>query len=136
MFTTTILTLALISFLQTDPIAAVRSAAERETIEAFGTAGLVTVQGIQLLDIDGDDFPEAFVRVSPTYRQTPTVIAYSFDKRTGPKRIMEALAPGRLRPTSGALRDSHASGEAADMTAGNAAKAPTDADGLHRLDGS
>ena len=107
-------------------LAGVRAAVEREPIEAFGAErGAVQVRGIQLLDIDGDGTPEAFVWLSPSFRQTPTILVYAYTAGTGAHRLSESLAPGQLQPVSGRSRDPHTLGRALDMTIGSG-KAPLD----------
>jgi hypothetical protein len=107
-------------------LAATRSAVESEPIEAFGAAtGSVRIRSIVLLDVDQDGAPEAFVWITPSFRQTPTVLAYAYSSRAGSRRIIEALAPGRLQPLSRTLRDPHTLGRAVDLTVGDG-KSPVD----------
>src|SRR5881409_4371926 len=109
---------------------AVRAAAEREPVEAFGNArGLVSVRGIALLDITGDGSPDAFVWIVPKFRQTPTVLVYTYDPQRGASRILEGLVPGRLQPISGRFVDDHTMGFGVDMTVGGDGK-PVDFDRL------
>ena len=116
--------------LDTTIINVVRAAVEREPVEAFGRApGLVHVREIVLLDVDGDGAPEAFVWIVPQFRQTPTLLAYTYDPQRGARRILEGLVPGRLQPVSGQLVDDHTLGFGADMTVGGDGK-PVDVDRL------
>jgi hypothetical protein len=108
----------------------VRAAAEREPVEAFGTvAGFVRVRDIALLDVDGDGSPEAFVWIEPRVRQTPTILAYTYDRQRGAHRLLEGLVPGRLQAVSGKFVDDHTMGFGVDMTVGGVKK-PVDLDHL------
>jgi len=96
-------------------IAAVRAQAEREPVEAIGgRPGHVSIREIRLLDVNGDGYPEAFVSIEPKFRQTPTILVYSFDAK-GPHRLLEALVPGNLVPISGRFEDPHSYRVAIDM---------------------
>ena len=111
-------------------LAAVRAAAEREPVEAFGNApGLVRVRDIVLLDIDGDGSPEAFVWIEPRFQQTPTVLVYTYDQQRGARRLLEGLVPGKLQPASGHFVDDHTLGFGVDMTVGGDGR-PVDFDRL------
>lgn len=102
---------------QDSVIVAVRAAAEREPIEAFGdTRGSAKIREVRLLDVDGDGAPEAFVWIDPSVRQTPTILVYTFDARRGPQRLLEGLVPGELRPVSGRFVDDHTLGFGVDLT--------------------
>jgi hypothetical protein len=117
----TVLLLAQAPAVATDStiVAAVRAAAEHEPVEAFGkTPGFVGVRDIVLLDVDGDGAPEAFVSIEPRVRQTPTILAYGFDRQHGARRLLEALVPGSPQPVSGRLVDDHTIGFGIDMTFG------------------
>lgn len=101
----------------TTVVAAVRAAAVRERVQAFkDEQGLVPVHDIQLLDIDGDGSPEAFVSIAPSVRQTPTVLVYKYDALHGAHRLLEGLVPGQLQPVSGRFLDDHTIGFGIDMT--------------------
>ncbi len=101
----------------TSIVNAVRAAAEREPVETFGDAkGSFRVREIQLLDVDGDGAPEAFVWIDPSVRQTPTILIYTYDAAHGPRRILEGLVPGSLAPVSGRLVDDHTMGFGVDMS--------------------
>ncbi len=114
----------------TTVVGAVRATAEREPVEAFGqVAGFVRVRDIALLDIDGDGSPEAFVWIEPKVRQTPTILAYSYDQQRGARRLLEGLVPGRLQPVSGQFVDDHTMGFGVDMVVGENGK-PVDFDRL------
>jgi hypothetical protein len=107
----------------TSVVAVVRAATEREPVEAFGTAaGFVRVRDIALLDVDGDESPEAFVWIEPRVRQTPTILVYTYDRQRGARRLLEALVPGRLQPVSGQFVDDHTMGFGIDMTVGGDGK--------------
>ena len=111
-------------------ITAVRAVVEREPVEVFGSVkGSVRVRGIQLLDIDGDGSPEAFVWIDPSFRQTPTILVYSYDRQHGARRLLEGLVAGRLEPISGRFQDDHTLGFGVDMSVGDAGK-PVDFDRL------
>jgi len=111
-------------------VAAVRAIAAREPVEAFKTEkGLVPVRDIQLLDVDGDGSPEAFVSIDPSFRQTPTILVYTYDRQHGPQRLLEGLVAGRLQPVSGRFTDDHTIGFGVDMTVGEDGK-PVDFDRL------
>jgi hypothetical protein len=102
------------------PLTAVRAAVEHDPIEAFGsTIGHVRVRGLQQLDLDKDGSPEVFVWIEPSFRQTPTVLVYAYSASRGVHRFVQALVPGRLRPVSDSLQDSHTLGRAVDMTVGH-----------------
>jgi hypothetical protein len=103
----------------TAPVVAVRAAVEQDSIEVFGsTVGKVRIRDLQQLDIDRDGVPEVFVRIEPSFRQTPTILVYAYTATTGAHRLVQALVPGRLRRLSGQLQDSHTLGRAVDMTVG------------------
>jgi len=109
-------------------IAAVRAAVEREPIEVFGNVkGSVRIRDIRLLDVDGDGSPEAFVWIEPSFRQTPTILAYTYDRQRGAHRLLEGLVPGALRPVSGRFQDDHTLGFGIDMSLGDDGK-PVDFD--------
>jgi hypothetical protein len=111
-------------------VSAVRAAAEREPVEAYGNApGLVRVRDIVLLDIDGDGSPEAFVWIVPKFQQSPTILAYTYDAQHGARRVLEALVPGQFQPVSGRFVDDHTLGLGIDMTVSSAGK-PVDFDRL------
>jgi hypothetical protein len=111
-------------------IAAVRATATRERVEVFKTEkGLVPVRDIQLLDVDGDGSPEAFVSIEPTFRQTPTILVYTYDRQRGARHLLEGLVPGQLQPVSGRFSDDHTIGFGVDMTVGEDGK-PVDFDRL------
>jgi len=100
--------------------AEVRIALATAPIEVFEKdTGHVSVTGILVLDVGGQEAPLAFAWIVPSFRQTPTVLVY----RRGPsgelQRVTEGLAPGRLQPLSGRLRDAHTLGQAADLTVGH-----------------
>jgi hypothetical protein len=126
-----LLMLALTSALQTESsMRAVLAAAAREPVEAFGTGpGAAVVGEAQWLDVDSDGRPEAFVRITPSFRQTPTILVYTYSQQNGAQRLLEGLAPGRLRAVSGRLKDSHATGDGLDLVAGNPTT-PQDVDKL------
>jgi len=114
----------------TSIIAAVRSAAAHEPIEVFGGVRHdIRVRAVQLLDVDGDGSPEAFVAIEPSFRQTPTLLAYTYDPQRGAHRILEGLVAGELQPVSGRFQDDHALGFGVDMTVGGDGK-PVDYDRL------
>ena len=111
-------------------VAAVRATATREPVEIFKTEkGLVSVHDIQLLDVDGDGSPEAFVSIEPAFRQTPTILVYTYDRQHGARHLLEGLVPGQLRPVSGRFTDDHTIGFGIDMTVGEDGK-PVDFDRL------
>ena len=111
-------------------VAAVRAVASREPVEAFkDETGFVPVRGIQLLDVDQDGAPEAFVWIDPSFRQTPTVLVYKYDPQRGAHRVLEGLVPGRLQPVSGRFTDDHTMGFGIDMTVGGDGR-PVDFDKL------
>jgi len=114
----TIVLATLAATLQQDTIiAAVRAAAEREPIEVFGNArGSVRIHDVRLLDVDGDGSPEAFVWIDPSVRQTPTILVYTYDPRSGPHRILEGLVAGQLRLVSGRFVDDHTMGFGVDLS--------------------
>ena len=92
-------------------VAAVRAVATREPVEAFKSGpGLVRVRDIQLLDVDDDGSPEAFVWIDPSFLQTPTILVYTYHRQHGARRLLEGLVPGQLRPVSGRFTDDHALG--------------------------
>ena len=98
-------------------VTAALGAAMQTNIEVFlKDSGEATVGGVALLDIDGDRLPEAFVWITPSFRQTPTVLVYRFTKRGEVHLLRENLVPGRLEPLSGRLRDAHTLRVAMDMT--------------------
>lgn len=98
-------------------ITAVRAAAEQEPVEGFSDIpGLVRVRDIVLLDVNGDGAPEAFVWIEPHVRQTPTILAYSYDVQHGARHLLEGLVPGRPQLLSGTLIDDHTMGFGIDMT--------------------
>ena len=98
-------------------IATVFGAAMQASIETFEKdTGQFTVRGVALLDIDGDGRPEAFVWLTPTFQQTPTVLVYRLTRSGEPHLLREQLVPGRLEPSSGRLRDPHTLRLAIDMT--------------------
>ena len=98
-------------------VAAVRAKAAGEPVEAFkAEQGLVPVHDIQLLDIDGDGSPEAFVSIAPSVRQTPTILVYRYDPQHGAHRLFEGLVPGELQPVSGRFVDDHTMGFGIDMS--------------------
>jgi hypothetical protein len=98
-------------------VALVRAAAEREPVEVFKVLKTpMRVRGIQLLDVDGDGTPEAFVWIDPSFRQTPTILVYTFDPAGQPRRLLEGLVPGRLRPVSGRYTDDHTLGFGFDLS--------------------
>jgi len=100
-------------------IAAVRAEAEQEPVEAFGEAtGHVSIGSIEVADVDGDGYPEAFVAIEPRYQQTPTVLVYSFSAH-GLRRLREALVPGRLVPASEKFLSPHGERVAVDMGVAN-----------------
>jgi hypothetical protein len=114
----------------TTAVNAIRTAAEREPVEAFaGAPGFVRVLQVAWLDVNGDGKPEAFVAVAPKYRQTPTILVYSYDAQHGATRVYEGLAPGRLEPVSGQFIDDHTLGYGIDMTIGSDGQA-VDFDGV------
>jgi hypothetical protein len=124
--------LALALTLQQDSavLTAVRLAAQRDSIEVFGDVrGSTRIRGVQLLDIEGDGWPEGFVWVDPSFRQTPTILVYTYDPQQGAHRILEALVPGRLYPVSGRFRDSHNLGYGLDWGVAGG-KEPVDPDRL------
>lgn len=126
-----ILHAALLATMHQDTIvAAVRAAAEREPVEVFGGAkGSVRIRDVRLLDVNGDGSPEAFVWIDPSVRQTPTILAYTYDRSQGPRRILEGLVAGQLRPVSGRFVDDHTMGFGVDLTVGTDGR-PVDFDGL------
>ena len=98
-------------------VTAARAKAAGEPVEAFKTEqGLVPVLDVQLLDIDGDGAPEAFVSIAPSVRQTPTILVYKYDPQHGARRLFEGLVPGELQPVSGRFVDDHTMGFGIDMT--------------------
>lgn len=74
------------------------------------------VRDFALLDIGQDDVPEVVLWVRPHFRQTPTIVLYTVDPETGPRRIREGLAPGPLIAVSGHYGDTHTHGIGIDMT--------------------
>jgi len=98
-------------------VTAARAKAAGEPVEAFkDERGLVPVHDVQLLDIDGDGAPEAFVSIAPSVRQTPTILVYKYDTQHGARRLFEGLVPGELQPVSGRFVDDHTMGFGIDMT--------------------
>lgn len=107
----------------TTVVAAVRAMAAREPVEAFtNERGVVPVHDIQLLDVDGDGSPEAFVSIAPAVRQTPTILVYTYDRQHGARRLLEGLVPGQLQPVSGRFVDDHTMGFGIDMSVGDGSK--------------
>jgi len=122
--------LTIVARQDTTVVAAVRAMAARDPVEAFKTEkGLVPVRDIQLLDVDGDGSPEAFVSIDPSFRQTPTILVYTYDRQHGPQRLLEGLVAGQLQPVSGRFTDDHTLGFGIDMTVGEDGK-PLDFDRL------
>jgi len=114
---TVVLATVAVTLQQDAMIAAVHAAAEHEPIEVFGNAkGSVRIRDVRLLDVDGDGSPEAFVWIDPSVRQTPTILVYTYDPRTGPHRILEGLVAGQLRPVSGRFVDDHTMGFGVDLS--------------------
>jgi hypothetical protein len=114
---TVVLSMLAATLQQDSIIATVRTAAEREPIEVFGNAkGSVRIRDVRLLDVDGDGSLEAFVWIDPSVRQTPTILVYTYDPRTGPHRILEGLVAGQLRPVSGRFVDDHTMGFGVDLS--------------------
>jgi hypothetical protein len=114
----------------TSIINAVRAAAELAPVETFGDEkGSFRVREIQLLDVDGDGAPEAFVWIDPSVQQTPTILVYTYDTVHGPRRMREGLVPGLLTPVSGRLVDDHTMGVGIDIGVGSDGK-PVDVDKL------
>lgn len=118
MLLTCVLAVSLLSPRQdTTIVATVRATAAREPVEAFkAEQGRVPVHDIQLLDIDGDGSPEAFVSIVPSVRQTPTILVYTYAPQRGARRLLEGLVPGQLQPVSGRFVDDHTMGFGIDMT--------------------
>jgi hypothetical protein len=77
------------------------------------------LRGAIVADLDGDGQQEAVVWIQPSLRQTPTLLLFREARAGGWARLREGLAPGRLRPLSGQLEDSHVHGAGVDLTAGD-----------------
>lgn len=77
----------------------------------------VQVKNMIVADLDGDGVPEVIAHMKPHFRQSPTIVIFKVDKDLHVQRVMEAFAPGPLRPVSGNYLDSHASGEGVDLHA-------------------
>jgi hypothetical protein len=92
------------------------------------------VHDFVLLDIDQDDVPEVVLLAEPHFRQTPTIVFYTVDPETGPRRIREGLAPGPLVAVSGRYEDTHTHRIGMDMTVEGGG--PADPKALARLSNS
>jgi hypothetical protein len=96
---------------------ALLQAAPIERLESH-TASLAVTQVI-LTDLDADGSTEAVVSIRPTLRQTPTLLVFRRSADGSWERNREGLVPGRLRPVSGRLVDTHVHRVGIDMTAGD-----------------
>lgn len=90
---------------------------ERDYPELFGSDAYRTrIENVVVRDLDGDGSHEVVVLYRPHYRQSATIAIYRLSKDLEVTRVMEGLAPGPLQPISGEYLDSHALGQAADMS--------------------
>ena len=104
----------------------IREALTRAPIERLETyAGVTEVAGALGHDLDGDGTPEAVAWLRPALRQTPTVLIFRRNAAGEWQRVLEGLAPGRLRAVSGKLTDSHVHGVGVDMVAGDGSRENT-----------
>ena len=90
---------------------------EKEYLEKFGD---VTYR-LQLNDYAIDDFEndgiiEVILNVNPHYLQSPTILFYQVFKDNSVKRLIEGLAPGKLKKRTDKFLDSHTTGMALDLT--------------------
>lgn len=77
------------------------------------------VRGALVADLDGNGQREAVVWIQPSLRQTPTLLLFRESSAGAWDRLREGLVPGRLRPLSGQLEDTHVHGVGVDLTAGD-----------------
>jgi hypothetical protein len=76
----------------------------------------VTIDDIQLIDLDSDGQLEAVVLYRPHFLQSPTIVIYQFLLDGSIKRVTESLAPGPLVKRADYFLDSHSLGEAVDFS--------------------
>jgi hypothetical protein len=103
-------------------LTAVLDAAPIERLESVN--GATKVLGALEADLDRDGTSEAIAWIRPALRQTPTLLLFRRKADgSGWERIVEGLAPGRLRAVSGELEDTHVHRVAADLVAGDGSRA-------------
>jgi len=78
----------------------------------------IKAKGVVMADMDGDGREEVFLAVKPHYRQSPSIIIFTRNKRGKLIRVKEGLAPGPLVPVTGDYIDDHTLGVGVDMTIG------------------
>lgn len=78
----------------------------------------IKAKGIAMADMDGDGRDEIFLAIKPHYRQSPSIIIFTRDKRGKLSRVKEGLAPGPLVAVTGDYIDDHTLGVGVDMTVG------------------
>jgi hypothetical protein len=103
-------------------LTAVLASAPVERLESIN--GATKILGALETDLDRDGTTEAIAWVRPALRQTPTLLVFRRKADgTGWERIVEGLAPGRLRAVSGQLEDTHVHRVAVDLVAGDGSRA-------------
>jgi len=78
----------------------------------------VSIENIQVIDLDFDGLNEVVVQYAPHYAQSPTIVIYQISKDGVVTRVNEGLAPGPLVKRGDYYLDSHANGEGVDFTLG------------------
>jgi hypothetical protein len=76
------------------------------------------IDNVNVIDLFNDGYKEVFLQVRPHYLQSPTILIFRVAKDGQVTRVTEGLAPGPLRKQDGTFLDSHALGEAVDLTVG------------------
>ncbi len=93
--------------------------------EKFGDKSYhVEINDVIVAPILNDGSRDVVVRVTPTYRQSATILIYEIGADDSVSRVTEGLAPGPLVAVSGDYIDSHTLGQAFDVLAPNEAKNP------------
>jgi hypothetical protein len=90
---------------------------ETDYPEVFGDEQYrVRVEDVVVADVDNDGQEDVIALMQPHYRQSATILIYKVSSVLKLTRVREGLAPGPVQPLTGDYLDSHALGEAVDMT--------------------